>query len=70
MTSNFAEREEIIFEEIEIDKGEEVLVINERTVFEKNKVVVLKNRKRTTKQALLFNVSRSFEVSMDEFDCE
>ncbi|CAG8562464.1 1201_t:CDS:2, partial [Cetraspora pellucida] len=40
---NFAERKGIVFEEIEIDEGKEVLVINERTVFEENKVVVLED---------------------------
>ncbi|CAG8713982.1 16040_t:CDS:1, partial [Cetraspora pellucida] len=40
---NFAKREENVFEEIKIDEGEEVLMINERTVFEENEVVVLEN---------------------------
>ncbi|CAG8821238.1 13959_t:CDS:1, partial [Dentiscutata erythropus] len=40
---NLAKKEGNIFEEIEIDKGEKILVGNERTVFEENKVVVLED---------------------------
>ncbi|CAG8714873.1 17599_t:CDS:1, partial [Cetraspora pellucida] len=47
--SNFAESERIVFEEIEIDEGEEVLVINERTVFEENEVVVLEDSEEDNK---------------------
>ncbi|CAG8828107.1 16769_t:CDS:1, partial [Dentiscutata erythropus] len=32
-----------VFEEIEIDEGEEILLGNERTVFEENEVVVLED---------------------------
>ncbi|CAG8517036.1 16448_t:CDS:2 [Dentiscutata erythropus] len=43
MAGNFAKREGNVFEEIEIDEGKEILVGNERTVFEENEVVVLEN---------------------------
>ncbi|CAG8606883.1 5153_t:CDS:2 [Dentiscutata erythropus] len=54
MAGNFAEREENVFKEIEIDEGEEILVGNERTVFEENEVVVLEDSEEENKRRMSF----------------
>ncbi|KAF0373949.1 hypothetical protein F8M41_012934 [Gigaspora margarita] len=54
MAGNFVVRENIMFEEIEVDKGEGVLKRNknERTILEENEVIVLEDSKKENEKIL------------------
>ncbi|CAG8563902.1 2698_t:CDS:2, partial [Scutellospora calospora] len=62
---NFVEREDNVFEEIEVDEGK-VLVGNEKTVLEENDVIVLDDSEEENKEVQVISVADEAPIAHKE----